>query len=317
MNPANLVCLAAATSLAATAPRAPLATFAFDAIPGQGHPASPAELAWLDQGRVTGVVATGPEAQAVLSAPHFQVVYAGRDRSVVDAFRPDSVVDERRTTSLRLGTALALSQVGLGAGTFDLSFGAAWQRDRIRQSAWSPGGNRQWVDLSASARLGTWRVGASLEEFLAISSDSGLPGDRRLELEAGRVWDDGLAWGAGLDLPLDGGGEFGLRAGVSREFRQALEFRGALSTSYSRDVDPRDGARRLVRRGLELKLGTRLKFRPWVSAEDPAWMRAVIDPARGESGSDFLLRGWEVGVSAGWDMVTGKARPALELTRSF
>ena len=317
MNLVNLVCAAAAASMAATAPRGPLAGFAFDMVPGEGHPAQSAELAWLDQGRVSGVASTGPEAEAILSAPHFQVVFGKRDRALVDAFRPDSALDERRATTLRLGTALALSQVGLGGEDLDLAFGAAYQRDRIRHSSGSPTGSRQWVDLSVAAKAGTWRLAAALEEFLPIAADSGLPEDRRVELELGRKWDDGLAWGAGLDLPLDDGGEIGLRAGVSREFREALEFRGALATSYAKGVDPRDGGRRYVRRSLELKLGTRLKFRPWVSADDPAWMRGMIDPARGPSSGDFLLRGWEVGVSAGWDMVTGTAKPALELSRSF
>lgn len=317
MNLVNLVCAAAAASMAATAPRGPLAGFAFDMVPGEGHPAQSAELAWLDQGRVSAVASTGPEAEGILSAPHFQVVFAHQERPLVDAFRPDSLLDERRSTTLRLGTALALSQVGLGGENLDLALGAAYQRDRIRHASQAPSGSRQWVDLSVAAKVGTWRFVAALEEFLPIAVDSGLPVDRRLELELGRRWNDGLAWGAGLDLPLDEGGEIGLRAGVSREFRQALEFRGGLATSYAKDVDPRDDARRFVRRSLELKLGTRLKFRPWVSADDPAWMRGVIDPTRGSSNGDFLLRGWEVGVSAGWDMVTGKAKPALELSRSF
>lgn len=317
MNLVNLVCAAAAASMAATAPRGPLAGFAFDMVPGEGHPAQSAELAWLDQGRVSAVASTGPEAEGILSAPHFQVVFAHQERPLVDALHPNRVQDERRSTSLRLGTALALSQVGLGGEDLDLALGAAYQRDRIRHASKGPSGSRQWVDLSAAAKVGTWRIVAALDECLPIAADSGLPDDRRLELELGRRWDDGLAWGAGLDLPLDEGGEFGFRAGVSREFRQALEFRGGLSTTYAEDFDPRDGARRFVRRSLELKLGTRLKFRPWVSADDPAWMRGVIDPASGFSSEDFLLRGWEVGVSAGWDMVTGKAKPALELSRSF
>lgn len=312
----NLLFVAAATQ-AATAPRGPLAGFAFDVVPGEGHPAQPAELAWLDQGRVSGVVSTGPEAEAILSAPHFQVVFAHRDETLVDAFRPDSSLDERRTTTLRLGTALALSQLGLGTEEIDLALGAAYQRDRVRHEE-SPGsGSRQWVDLSLTARFGTWRLGVSGEEMMEIATDSGLPRDRRIELELGRKWNDGLAWGAGLDLPLDAGGEIGLRAGMSREFRQALEFRGALATSYAKGVDPSDGARRLVRRSLELKLGTRLKFRPWVSADDPVWMRSVVDPAWDVSSGGFLLRGWELGVSAGWDMVTGKAKPAVEISRSF
>lgn len=317
MNLVNLICAAAAASMAASAPRGPLAGFAFDMVPGEGHPAQSAELAWLDRGRVSAVASTGPESEAILSAPHFQVVYAHQDRNVVDAFRPEMILDKRRAASLRLGTGLALSQVGLGGEDLDLAVGAAYQRDRIRHAWRSPSGSRQWVDLSVAAKVGTWRLGAGLEEFLLIATDSGLPRDRRLELELGRRWNDGLAWGAGLDLPLVDGGEIGLRAGVSREFRQALEFRGALATSYEKGVDPRDDARRYVRRSLELRLGTRLKFRPWVSADDPAWMRGVVDPAPGLSPGDFLLRGWEVGVSAGWDMVTGKARPALEVSRTF
>lgn len=312
----NLLCVAAATQ-AATSPRGPLAGFAFDMVPGEGHPAQSAELAWLDQGRVSGVVSTGPEAEAILSAPHFQVVFANQDEALFDAFRPDSILDDRRTTTLRLGTALALSQVGLGTEELDLAVGAAYTRDRVRDIEGAVSGSRQWVDLSLAARAGTWRLAASLEEVLAIATDSGIPRDRRVELELGRKWSDGLAWGAALDLPLDAGGEFGLRAGVSREFRQAFEFRGALATAYAKGDDPRDGVRRLVRRSLELKLGTRLKFRPWMSAEDPQWMRGIVDPASAWSSSDFLLRGWELGVSAGWDMVTGKAKPALELSRSF
>lgn len=312
----NLLFVAAATQ-AASAPRGPLAGFAFDVVPGEGHPAQPAELAWLDQGRVSGVVSTGPEAEGILSAPHFQVVFAQGDRVLVDAFRPDSALDERTTTTLRLGTALALSQLGLGDQDVDLALGAAYNRDRVRHEESPVSGSRQWVDLSLAARIGTWRFGASMEEMLEIAADSGLPGDRRVELELGRQWSDGLAWGAGLDLPLDAGGEVGVRAGMSREFRQALEFRGAVATSYANGVDPRDGVRRLVRRSLELKLGTRLKFRPWVSADDPVWMRSVVDPVWDISSGGFLLRGWELGVSAGWDMVTGKAKPALEVSRSF
>jgi hypothetical protein len=312
----NILLVAAGTH-AATAPRAPLAGLAFDMVPGEGHPALSAELAWLDQGRATGVVSTGPEAEAILSAPHFQVVFAHRNETLVDAFRPDSALDEEGTTTLRLGTALALSQMGLGTEGLDLALGAAYQRDRVRHETSPVSGSRQWVDLSLAARIGTWRLGVSGEELVEIASDSGLPRDRRIELEIGRKWDDGLAWGAGLDLPLDAGGEFGLRGGVSREFRQALEFRGALATSYAKGEDPSDGARRLVRRSLELRLGTRVKFRPWVSADDPRWMRGVVDPAWDVSSGGFLLRGWEIGVSAGWDMVTGQAKPAVDLTRSF
>lgn len=313
----SLLFLCAGMVHAAPIARAPLSGLAFDVVPGAGHPASSAELAWLDEGRVSAVVATGPEGEAILSAPHFQIAFGGIQSGVRDPFRADSVVDHRKDTRLRLGTALALSQVGLGSEAFDLSLGAAYERDRIRLVDAGLSGSRQWIDASAMLKAGNWRMGGTLVEALGIASDSGLPSGRRLELEVGRIVPDDLAWGAGLDLPLRPGGEVGVRLGLSRGFRQALEFQGQLSTSYARATDPADGKERMVRRSLELRLGTRLKFRPWVASDDPTWIRTLVDPAPDLSEGGFLLRGWEVGVSAGWDLVSGQARPALELTRSF
>jgi len=313
----SILFLCAGIVHAAPIARAPMAGLAFDVVPGAGHPASPAELAWLDDGRVSAVAATGPEGEAILSAPHFQIAFGGVRSGVRDPFRTDSLVDHRQDTRLRLGTALALSQVGLGSESFDLSLGGAYERDRIRLVDAGLSGSRQWLDASAMLKAGAWRLGGTLVEAVEIGSDPGLPSGRRLELEVGRLVPDDLAWGAGLDLPLRTGGEVGVRLGLSRGFRQALDFQGQLSTSYARATDPADGKERMVRRSLELRLGTRLKFRPWVATDDPAWIRNLVDPAPGLSDGDFLLRGWEIGVSAGWDLVSGQARPAFELARAF
>lgn len=308
--------LLSALALDAAARSAPLAPTTFDAAPGASHPGLASELAWLDGAKVTGALSSAPEYVGALSAPNFQVVFGRATNSITDPFDTRSEIEEVDALRLRLGTGLALSQVGLAGGAFDASLGVAYDRDRIRLDRAGLDGSRQWLDLSASARAGTWRIGAALAEAVVLESDSGLPEDPRLETRLGRVLADGTSWGTGLEVPLRGEGETGLRVGVGRAFREAVEFQGELATTYARVANPVLGRKEWVRRSLELRLGTRLRFRPWVSLDDPSWLRPVVDPL-GASREGFLLRGWELGVSASWDLVGGKARPAVELSRSF
>ena len=302
------------------AEREPMAFQMFDVAPSTSHPAMAADLAWLEGGRASACVSTRPEGEAAVSAPHFQVVYGRMRIDRVAPFQVDSVVDRTDRTRLRLGTAMALSQIGAGSGepgAFDLALGVAFERSGT-ESKWSNlKGDRQWIDLSAAARVGGWRAGVVLADAVDVSSDSGVGSDRHLELLLGRRQDDGLAWGGGLDLPLETDGEAGLRLGISREFRDALVFQGELSTTYSNETDPESGADEFVRRSLDIRLGTRLKFRPWGAAEGDSWMRQFVDPHIRPGPDGFLLRGWEIGLSAGWDVVTGSAHPAIEIAKTF
>jgi len=309
--------LLSALALEAAADPAPLVPFAFDASPGASHPGLASDLAWLDGAKVTGAVSSAPEFEGVLSAPNFQAVFGRSERSVTDPFDAGREVERAATLRLRLGTGLALSQVGWSAGAFDAALGVSYERDRIRLDEAGIEGTRQWLDLSASARAGSWRAGAGLSEAFVLEADPGMPRDRRLETRLGRVLEDGTSWGVGLDVPLHDDGETGLKVGIGRTFRDAVEFHGELATAYARLENPVEGRRQWVRRGLELRLGTKLRFRPWVPLDDPSWLRPVVDPLGAGSPDGFLLRGWELGVSAGWDLVGGQARPGLELSRAF
>lgn len=309
--------LLSALALDAAARSAPPAPMTFDAAPGASHPGLASDLAWLDGAKITGAISSAPEHVGVLSAPNFQVFFGRVASSVADPFDADREIDEMETLRLRLGTGLALSQVGLAGGGFDAALGVAYERDRIRLDEADVDGSRQWVDLSASVRAGSWRFGAGLAEAAVLDADSGLPDDPRLEARLGRVLADGTSWGTGLEIPLRPDGETGLRVGLGRAFRDAVEFQGELATSYARLENPLHGGKEWVRRSLELRLGTKLRFRPWVPLDDPSWLRPVVDPLGGVAQEGFLLRGWELGVSASWDLVGGKARPAVELSRSF
>lgn len=306
-----------AASHAATSLRAPTSAQAFDVAPGAPHPVRAADLAWLDGGLASAHLASGPEGGAILSAPNFQVAYGMTRGEEVDPLRPEILIDAMERTRLRLGTGLALSQVGVALEGFDVALGAAFERDAIRFDESDVDGSRQWVDMSGSARLGNWRLGAELAEAVVVSSDSGLGRDRHLALELGRLHEDGFSWGVGMDLPLEDDGETGLRAGMSRDFRGAMLFQGEIATTYAKSPDPAGGGDRLVRRSLDLRLGTRLRFRPWVASDDPEWLRSIVDPRVGGGVDGFILRGWEVGVSAGWDFVTGNAKPSIEVGKAF
>lgn len=291
---------------------------AFDAIPGTPHPAVAANLAWLDMGLVGARLSAHPGAEGVVSAPHFQVGYGWRVDEIRDAFRPDSVVDRLDRRELRLATAMALSQMGLdafGRDGFDAALGFAFVREDAESN--ETGAGRQGVDVSIAAKAGGWRGSAALRGAIEVSGDSGAARDEKLELRLGRIADDGFAWGGGIDIPVSDDGQAGVRLGLLREFRDAIGFHGQLSTSYSRRIDPASGAEELVRNSLELHLGTRIRFRPWGADEGDSWMRQIVDPLVGTGPEGFLLRGWEIGVSAAWDLVGGEARPAVELSRRF
>lgn len=293
---------------------------AFDAVPGTAHPAIAADLAWLDMGLASARLSAHPGAEGVVSAPHFQVGYGWRTDEIRDVFRSDSVVDRLDRRELSLATAMALSQLGLdafGRGRFDASLGFAFVREDAVSKETELEAGRQDVDVSIAARMGAWRGAAALCGAIEVSGDSGAARDEKVELRLGRIAGDGFAWGAGLDIPVSDDGHAGVRLGVSREFRDAIGFHGQLSTSYSRQPDPATGADELVRNSLELHLGTRIRFRPWGSDEGDTWMRGIVDPRIGTAPDGFLLRGWEIGVSATWDLVGGEARPAVELSRRF
>lgn len=321
MNARRTAFLLLAFPLAAAAQREVMAFASFDATPSAPHPPLAAELAWMDGGRISAFASARPEGEGVVSAPHFQLLYGkGRCERVATLPR-DSVVDRYDRTRLRLGTGLALSQIGLleGApGGFDVALGASFERAQSVSRWTTLDGMRQWVDVSLAVRKGCWSVGATLVDAATISTDSGIDGARALGLKLQRTSREGLDWGGSLDVPLESGGEAALRLGVSRDFRDALSFQGELATSYGDEVDHETGDRELVRKSLEIRLGSRLKFRPWGASEGDSWMRKFVDPQglRARSGG-FLLRGWELGVSAGWDLVGGQAVPAVELAKRF
>ena len=304
----------------ASAATPPMAAGMFDVVSSSTHPSAAAELAWLEGGLASGFVSTRPEGEGVVSAPHFQVLYGRMRVEPTAPFQTDSIVDRLDRTTLRLGTGMALSQLGLASpnpGSFDLALGAAFERTDLESYWYALDGGRQWLDVSVAARMGGWRAAVVLAEALEISSDSGFEGDRHLEVDLGRDHGDGLSWGCGFDLPLEKDGTAGLRLGLSRVFRDALVFQGEMATAYADETNAETGKREFVRRSLDLRLGTRLRFRPWGIDEGDSWMRRIVDPKILPGPDGFLLRGWEVGLSAGWDVVSKSAHPAFEIARSF
>lgn len=313
----SAILLATGLAQAATTTRAPTAIQPFEALPAPDHTVRPTDLAWLDDGLATLSLGTASEVQAAVSAPHFQVVYGQRTLSLEDASSGDHLWNQTNR-ALRLSTALATSQIGLGGDAFDLAFGASFSRDKRRfdtlVGATGARGVRQSADLSAAVRLGAWRIGGGVLDAIDIGSDSGVSSDPRVAVDIGRAAPEGFQAGMRLEIPWRAGHEAGLRIGVGRDFRRSLAFSAELGTTYREQTDSVSLERKLVRASLEASLGTSLRFRPRQDS-DPAWIAALVDPF--SAGSSVVLRGVQMGVQGTWDLVRGGGRASFSLGRAF
>jgi len=103
-----------------------------------------------------------------------------------------------------------------------------------------------------------------------------------------------------------------LQLGVGRSFREALSFSAEIGTTYRYESDSLGGVRHLVRRSLEVALGTGVRFRP-AQPSDPAWIRNVAAPFGGAG----ILRHVRLDLVGRWDLVRGSGGAAVSLGREF
>jgi len=311
LAPTLLLCTFAAT--AATTPRSAWSVQPFEALPLPDHTVRATDLAWLDEGLVTGVLSNAPEFSAAVSAPHFQATFGQRALELQDPSTGQRS-PTRTERKLRLATALATSQIGLGSESLDFALGAAFHRNKISFDSASPSlveGNRQALDVSAAVRMGPWRLSGDLLDAVDAGSDSGVGSDPRVSIDLGRAATDVPQFGARFSLPLRVGGEGGLRVGVGRVFREALSFSAEIGTTYRYELDTTVQLRHLVRRSLELDLGAGIRFRP-AQPSDPAWIRNLVG-----TGPQAILRHLRLDVGGSWDLVRGSAGGAVSLGREF
>mgnify|MGYP001020544949 CR=1 FL=1 len=319
-RPIFAAAIAAIPVWAATSMREPVSGLSsFQALPVAPLPAQSAGLAWGSEGRVQFIGGSGGMYGVAVCAPHLRVAYSGSDLNLRDP-QTDDIVDRTRQTGFELGSGIALSQIGIGFGEFDLALGADLVRGRARDlDTVSPSRTASWGDVSTQLRWGTVRIEASLRRALMLDADSGTYRDPVVDIGYGSVREDGLQWGLGATVPLHDDREFGLRLGVEKTFSQALSFRVQGSTLYRKSVSSivaDSGERKWIRSGLGLAVGTSLRFRPWLVDRDPTWIQSLIDPLSGGAAARFLYD-WELGAMVQLDALTGKSTAGATLGRWF
>jgi hypothetical protein len=304
------ILLAAMSAGAVTSYRPDLAVQAGSVLPEAVHPRDGAALGFLEEGRITGLVGQGGDVAMALSAPHFSVLDEAQDLRLRDPIHPDSVRFSGRIHRLQLATGLALSQLGIHGGDWDLAMGVALVRQSVEaESGWegkAPATLEDGVSVEPSLawQQGDWTMGTALRTGQELALRIG----RNLEPRA-------MEWGFEVGIPLRTGEEFKASAGVSKTFSQALSFEAQGSTSY-RKAAGADGVSRLQRQSLGMQLGTSLRLRPWVSGRDPEWIANIIDPFQGTQLARWSYD-WGIGVQADWDALAAQARGAVSLTRWF
>lgn len=321
MNRPLAACLLAAVpALAATSLREPVSGFAgFQALPVAPVASHSAVSSWASEGRVAFLGGTGAMYGLAVTAPHLRLSYAGSDLDLRDPQTEDPLASLRRSR-FEMGTGIALSQLGLDFGTFDLALGADLVRQRARDVDVA-GSKRSaiWSDLSTRVKLGATHVSVATSEVFLLDVDSGVHRDPTLDLGVGQVRAGGLQWGLGASIPLHEDREFGLRVAAEKTFSQALSFRVQGSTLYRKSASTLaadSGQRKWIRSGLGLAVGTSLRFRPWLADRDPTWIRGVVDPLGGGAKARYLYD-WEIGAQVQLDALSGKSTAGVTLGRWF
>ncbi len=311
--------------LAATSLREPVSGLAgFQVLPISPLPSQAAELSWACEGHVQALAGSGSMYALAVTAPHLLVSYAGSELDLRDPQTGFTVANLRRS-EFDLGTGIALSQLGLGIGSFDLAIGGDLVRSKaLDLDSGFPSRLSSWVDPSIQLRLGANRISAQLRRVISLERDSGITSDPILDVGFGSVRENGLQWGIGASIPLEGDREFGLQVGAEKTFSQSLAFRVQGSTLYKKtlstlpadSVARREGTTQLVRTGLGLAVGTTLRFRPWLSDRDPSWIQPVVDPFQG-TGFGHFLYDWEIGAVIQLDALSGSSTAGVTIGRWF
>lgn len=316
----SLALVAILPGFAATSQREPVSGLvAFDALPQASMPAHAVGLGWVSEGHAQGLVGSGPLYAAAVTAPNFKVSYAKGDLDLRDGQTDHSIAMLRRS-QFTLGSGIALSQVGLGLGAFDWGIGA----DLVRTKVWDLDGASaesisSWMDVSSEWRWGVHRIDASVDQAAMLESEASVQRDPRLNLGYGQARSDGLQWGGVLTLPIKDDREFGFGLAIEKTFSQSLGFRVQGNTLYKKTVSTLpadDGARKWIRSGLGLAVGTSLRFRPWLSDRDPVWIRKLVDPMDG-GGLARYLYDWELGTQIQIDAIGSRTAASATLGRWF
>lgn len=307
-------------AMAATSLREPVSGFgAFEALPEAPYPSLAAGLSWASEGHVQILAGTDPRYALAVTAPHLRVAFANADLSLVDPQTGDHKLSRRRS-EFDLGTGIAISQLGLGMGAFDIAFGGDLVRIKERDlDRFVPSQKASWFEPSVQVRTGSTRITASLERFVELERDSLYSKDAVAKLGYGAVRSDGLQWGLGVAVPLNDDREFGLQVGAEKNFSQALSFRLQGSTLYHKATSALaadSGQRKWIRSGLGLAVGTTLRFRPWLADRDPAWIQNVVDPFRGDAWARYVYD-WEIGAMVQLDALGSKSSAAVTIGRWF
>jgi len=320
MNKSSFVALAAAIpAMAATSLREPVSRFgAFQVLPDAPYPSQSAGLSWASEGHAQFLAGTGSMYGMAVTAPHLRVSYASSDLELFDAQTKSRTTDLRRS-EFDLGTGIALSQMGLGGGRFDLAVGGDLVRVKSRDIMWGlPSRKASWFEPSVQVRFGSNRLSASVERLVELERDSAYPRDAVTKIGFGAVRADGLQWGIGASVPLNDDREFGLQVGAEKNFSQALSFRLQGSTLYHKapsTVAADSGKRLWIQSGLGLAVGTTLRFRPWLVDRDPAWLQGLVDPG-GEGWARYIYD-WEVGAMIQLDALASKSSATVTIGRWF
>ena len=320
IRPLAACLLAAVPVLAATSLREPVSGFAgFQALPVAPLASHSAASSWVSEGRVAFLGGTGAMYGLAVTAPHLRLAYAGSDLDLRDPQTENPIASFRRSR-FEMGTGIALSQLGLDFGPFDLALGADLVRQRVRDV--DVAGSKRgaiWSDLSTRARIGAMQVSVATDNVFLLDVDSGVHRDPTLDLGLGQVREGGLQWGLGVSIPLHEDREFGLQVAAEKTFSQALSFRVQGSTLYqktSSTLAADSGQRKWIRSGLGLAVGTSLRFRPWLADRDPEWIRGVVDPLGGSPKARYVYD-WEIGTQVQLDALSGKSTAAVTLGRWF
>ncbi len=312
--------LAVVPALAATSLREPVSGFAgFQALPVSPFASHSAVSSWASEGRVALLGGTGAMYGLAVTAPHLRLSYAGSDLDLRDPQTEDPLASLRRSR-FEMGTGIALSQMGLDFGAFDLALGADLVRQRARDV--DIAGSKRgavWGDLSTRIKFGGTQISVASSDVFLLDVDSGVYRDPTLDLGVGQVREGGLQWGLGASIPLHEDREFGLRVAAEKTFSQALAFRVQGSTLYRKSASTLaadSGQRKWIRSGLGLAVGTSLRLRPWLADRDPTWIRGVVDPFAGSKTARYLYD-WEIGAQVQLDALSGKSTAAVTLGRWF
>lgn len=313
-------CAAAIPVFAGTSLREPVSGLAaFQVLPVSAFPSQSAGLCWASEGHAQLMAGSGSMYALAVTAPHLRISYAGDDLDLRDPQTGYTISDLRRS-EFNLGTGIAISQLGLAMGGFDLAIGGDLVRAKSRDlDASLPSRLSSWVDPSFQMRWGAARISASLKRVIPLETDSGIYRDPVVDVGFGAVRENGLQWGVGTTIPLADDREFGLQVGAEKTFSQALSFRVEGTTlyrkSYSKLVAD-SGQRKWIRSGLGLAVGTTLRFRPWLSDRDPSWIQPVVDPFQGTALGHFLYD-WEIGAVIELDALSGKSTAGVTVGRWF